>query len=229
MAAKLIALDLFCGGGGAARGILAAGFDEVVGIDINDHCKSYPGHFILGDALKPPVRLSDFDFVWASPPCQAFSSATRTAPLKRKHPNLIQHTEKLLRRHPFTCIENVPGSPIRADVVCSGAMFDLPIVRKRVFQVSGFEPPFLLDPTHGCRSTVRGELAIVAGHGGGVNARARRGQFRAAIRTRNSASGWRSAMGLGADEMTRDEVAQAVPPAYAEFIATEAIKQIRSQ
>ena len=40
------ALDLYYRGGGAAVGLIAAGF-EVVGIDNKDHSKNYPGEFIL--------------------------------------------------------------------------------------------------------------------------------------------------------------------------------------
>ena len=64
---KPLALDLFCGGGGACEGLQRAGFD-VVGVDIvAKHAKHYPGHFVHGDACTPPVNLSDFAMVWASP------------------------------------------------------------------------------------------------------------------------------------------------------------------
>ena len=137
----MIALDLFCGGGGAARGILAAGFAEIVGIDIKDHRKSYPGLFIRGDALNPPVRIEDFDFVWASPPCQAFSR------VRSRHPNpkapaldLIEQTRAVLVDNAFTVIENVPDAPIRCDVILTGPMFGLNrIIRRRHFEIS-FRP-----------------------------------------------------------------------------------------
>ena len=69
------ALDLFCCGGGAAEGLMRAGF-EVVGIDKDDHSESYPGTFIQGDIHNLPVNPMDFDLVWASPPCQKFSTMT---------------------------------------------------------------------------------------------------------------------------------------------------------
>ena len=68
------ALDLYCGGGGAALGMMQAGF-EVVGVDKDPH-PNYPGDFIQGDVFEDAPDVMDFDFVWASPPCQKFSMAS---------------------------------------------------------------------------------------------------------------------------------------------------------
>ena len=108
------ALDLFCGGGGAALGMIAAGFD-VVGVDIERrHARIYPGDFICGDATRPPVDLADFDLVWASPPCQRFSLASmvRGNAHRLQHPDLIPEIRALVAGHPWTVIENVPPAPM---------------------------------------------------------------------------------------------------------------------
>ena len=42
---SLIALNLFCGGGGTALGLIAAGFDTVIGIDLVKP-RDYPDIFI---------------------------------------------------------------------------------------------------------------------------------------------------------------------------------------
>ena len=227
------ALDLFCGGGGAARGMLAAGFDEVVGIDIKDHRRAYPGTFIQGDALAPPVCLGDFGFVWASPPCQRFSRALHKCPAEQRldYPDLLPATRALLAGHAVTCMENVPQAPMWADLMLSGAMFGLDIKRERIFEIRGFTPPFALQKQD-TRTVMDGGLAIVAGRG--VNNPHKRhtgwlelpDELRQKLSKRNSKAGWCDAMGLP-PIMTRDEIKEAVPPAYAEFIAREALRQIQ--
>jgi DNA (cytosine-5)-methyltransferase 1 len=46
------------------------------------------------------------------------------------------------------------------------------------------------------------------------------------LSARNSKAGWEAAMGI--DWMRRDELAQAIPPAYAEFIGRAAMQSIGS-
>lgn len=71
-----MAVDLFCGLGGWAEGLLAEGWD-VVGFDIERHAYGahrYPGHLVLQDILT--LHGSQFPnaaLIVASPPCQFFS------------------------------------------------------------------------------------------------------------------------------------------------------------
>jgi len=140
------ALDLFCGAGGAGMGLHRAGFD-VIGVDIKPQPR-YPFAFIQGDALKPPVRLSDFDLVWASPPCQAHSSIAKQNRKRRPdtyhHPDLVADTRALISSARTWVIENVIGAPLVSPVMLCGSMFGLDVKRHRIF-----EAPFLI-PTGQC-------------------------------------------------------------------------------
>lgn len=67
------ALDLCCGRGGWAQGLLAEGW-RVIGIDLADFSKVYPGEFIQGNLLAwEGWRTSGASLVVASPPCEEFS------------------------------------------------------------------------------------------------------------------------------------------------------------
>lgn len=222
-----LALDLCCGAGGASMGLYLAGFD-VIGIDIRPQPR-YSFTFVLADALRPPFRLSNFDFIWASPVCKRYTRCWRGQPHRREdYPDQIAPMRALLAATnvPFV-LENVVGSPLRPDLVLTGAMFDLPIVRDRVFEISGFPAPFALAPQH--RGTTRaGDLAMIAGRGGAMKGWNRKNwdipEIRAKLAKRNSAAGWREAMGI--NWMTRDELSQAIPPAYAEFVGRAALAHL---
>lgn len=105
------ALDLYCCAGGAGTGLHRAGYD-VSGVDIVNQ-PNYPFAFALGNALD--ADLSDFDFVWASPPCQNHSrmSGCREG-LRDKYPSLIAATRAKLKAWggPWI-IENVVGAPLK--------------------------------------------------------------------------------------------------------------------
>lgn len=139
-------LDLFCGGGGAAMGYSRAGFD-VVGVDINPQ-GNYPFPFVQGDAIAYLRRLwgdlqhgtrVPFDVIHASPPCQAFTRKAADWGRKRNHwldhPDLVAPTRDMLiaLNRPYI-IENVPGAPIRADLMLCGTMFGLTIRKHRLFE-----------------------------------------------------------------------------------------------
>lgn len=88
---KRIALDLCCGQGGTTKGLLDAGFDEVVGVDKVDHSARYPGTFVQADAISFLAKYGHlFDFKIAGVPCQPFSISTAgNLPARLKYDRLI--------------------------------------------------------------------------------------------------------------------------------------------
>jgi DNA (cytosine-5)-methyltransferase 1 len=183
-------------------GLHMAGY-EVTGVDIN-HQAHYPFDFIQGDALS--ADLSGFDLIWASPPCQRYSSSTKGGGRNLKHPDLIEPVRNILLKKgvPF-CIENVEGAPLIDPIKLCGSMFSLPLRRHRLIECNGFQP-FQPQCTHG------GPIVGVYGHPHG-KAGAWPGMLPGTIEN------WKLAMGI--DWMNAKELAQAIPPAYSEYIANQ--------
>lgn len=210
-------LDLFCGAGGAAMGYHRAGF-EIVGVDIAPQ-PHYPFEFRQGDALEFVADHGrDFDVIHASPPCQAYSV---TSPLSNgKHPRLIPSLRVSLDRiaRPYV-IENVPGSPLYNPLMLCGTMFGLRVLRHRLFECN---PPIYFAP-HTCH------------HDGKVlpmwwkTRKEKLAQGKTFAYTCISGNSFlmgeaKSAMGI--EWMNRREIAQAIPPAYTEYIGAEMLGMI---
>jgi DNA (cytosine-5)-methyltransferase 1 len=211
-------LDLFCGAGGAAMGYARAGF-EVVGVDIATQ-PHYPFEFHQGDAITFP--LEGYDAIHASPPCQGYSRMRHLPWLKdNEYPMLIEPVRARLRNSgvPWV-IENVEDAPLDPSFVLCGTMFDLPLYRHRRFESN----MLVLSPQHdgkhrhviwggrklGSRySSNSGGVIGVFGHVAGPGIEAAR-----------------DAMGI--DWMTRDELIQAIPPAYTEFIGAQLLAALES-
>jgi len=80
-----IAVDLFCGAGGASCGIDDAGFEIVAAVDqnadaLNTHADNLPGYTVSHDLsdVDPsvlPDRAQSPDYLHGSPPCKGFSTA----------------------------------------------------------------------------------------------------------------------------------------------------------
>lgn len=199
-------LDLFCGAGGCSVGYHRAGF-QVTGIDIAEQ-PNYPYDFIQGDALE--ALLTQYDAVHASPPCPAYSLVTGFHPGARdNHPDLYAPVKRKLQASglPYV-IENVPGSPLRRDLVLCGEMFGLRVHRHRVFELGGF---FAFQPQHQ-RHALRG-----------AKTNCEKGPDVARWITGNYADHEDASDAMGIDWMGRRELANAIPPAYTEYIGAALI------
>jgi DNA (cytosine-5)-methyltransferase 1 len=195
-------LDLFCGAGGAAMGYHRAGW-EVVGVDINPQPR-FPFEFHQADALE--YDLSGFDAVHASPPCQAYSSMSTCRPgLAGTYPDLIDPVRRMLKDSGLPwIIENVPGAPLRQDLMLCGHMFGLELYRHRIFETSAYlgQPrhPRHTRPGSKAGHWKPGQIISVSGH---------------------CAPMWLARQVMGIDWMNRAELGEAIPPAYTEFIGRE--------
>lgn len=214
-------LDLFCGAGGASMGYHRAGFD-VVGVDIRPQPR-YPFEFHQADALEFP--LDGFDAIHASPPCQAYSTGSRSAETLAT-PMLIDATRNRLTMTglPYV-IENVAGA--RGDlrvtpqgyIVLCGSMFDGDRPKRhRLFEIE----PFVWAPYHpdcrGWNQRLARKLGVdrrrveVVGHGNGPTQRQM----------------WRDLMGMTWPQKDR-ELTEAIPPAYTEWIGARLLSIIEAE
>lgn len=210
-------LDLFCGAGGCSMGYHLAGF-EVVGVDINLQ-PNYPFEFHCADALTFP--LNGFDAIHAPPPCQPFTRMAKglleSQGRKKEHPELIDPIrERLIGSGLPYVIENVEGAPLLAPIRLCGSSFGLNVQRHRLFELSFFmlSPQCLhgrwtadKPPLH--RLQERSKVVGCYGHGRGKG---------------DTVEAWSKAMGI--TWMTRKELAQAIPPAYTEFIGRQLMRHL---
>ena len=230
-------LDLFCGAGGAAMGYYRAGFDEIVGVDINPQPR-YPFEFVQSDvfdflnAASDPDQcpghiggycLNEFDVVHASPPCQDYSRAVRhlSSP---GYPRLIEPTQDILETLgcPYV-IENVVGSPIpiqstlfgRHGFCLCGTMFGLRIWRHRLFATN-----FAVALPGPCNHA---EPAMNPFNSAGA---ARLHEECLAVLGHKDVGEayWRDHWGVG--WMNRSEGREAIPPAYPEYIGQTLIQNL---
>lgn len=183
---------------------MRAGFD-VLGVDLYPQ-PHYPFPFIQCDALDylDGARLSQFRAIHASPPCQAYSKAQRIR--DREHPDLIGATRDRMEASglPYV-IENVEDARpwLRAPIRLCGGMFPgLRVYRHRLFECS-FSCPEPPHPPHTAKQTKMGRPP-------------RPGEFMHVVGNFSGVREARAAMDI--DWMVRDELREAIPPAFTEYV-----------
>lgn len=203
------ALDLFCGAGGASMGLWRAGF-HVLGVDIKPQ-PNYPFPMWVQDALTTEIP-DHIDFVWASPPCQRYSRASRCRPgLAQTYPDLVEPIrQKLVAWGGPYIIENVPGAPLRNPVMLCCAMFGKRMYRHRLFE-SNVPLTAPQHPKHIVRCSKAGwwkpgEYISVAG---------------------NCAPIAMAREQMGIDWMTRAELVESIPPAFSEYLGRQVIEHVQ--
>ncbi|MEU1443055.1 DNA methylase [Streptomyces mirabilis] len=206
-------LAAFCGVGGCTRGYQDAGC-HVTGVDIAPQPRYCGDAFHQGDAVQYIREYGhEYDLIHAGPPCQHDCTLTAgTNAGKFDYPDLMAPTREALAAtgRPYV-IENPPGrasKKMRVDLTLCGEMFGLAVIRHRNFELGGWTMP---QPTHlkhrgrvaGMRhgQWFTGPYFAVYGEGGG----------------KGTVAQWQAAMGIDWTDV-RKEIAEAIPPAYAEAI-----------
>ena len=208
---KLRLLDLYCCGGGAGVGYSRSGF-EVVGVDI-EHQPKYPFKLIQSDAIEYLLKHGhEYDAIHASPPCQNNTSSTKVHKAAGKvYECFIERTrEALIKVGKPYIIENTMDAPLLNPVVLCGLMFGLKTYRHRLFEsniklTAPNHSKHIAKNTKMGRKPIDGEFIQVVGHFSGVGFA-------------------REAMGI--DWLGQKELAQAIPPAYTEYVGKQLIAHI---
>lgn len=218
-------LDLFCGAGGCSVGYHRAGFD-VVGVDHKPQPR-YPFEFHQADVFDwldiNYDRVKQFAVVHASPPCQAYSAANNIHG-REDHPDLIESTRCWLN----DCarkwvIENVPRSPLLGAVQICGLAFGLGVRRHRWFESSEF-----LFGTE-CGNHKQDYVIVFGGAARGRAHQTGVAKGGGPVLYRSTIPLERAKAAMGIDWMTRDELSQAIPPAYTEYIGKQLREIIRRE
>ncbi len=218
-------LDLFCSAGGAAMGYQLAGF-YVVGVDKAPQPHYCGDEFVQADAFafgafgKWNEHVPDewfeacgsgFAAIHASPPCQFATDYRRRPNHVGEHENLIPETRELLEASGLLyVIENVENARpwLRDPTLLCGSMFDLDVRRHRLFEESWVVDP----PTWPCRHEIWTPRFPAATN------RAPNSRLTVEVGVRRiPLDVQKRAMGVEWT-ITREELSQAIPPAYTRFI-----------
>lgn len=222
-------IDLFCCAGGCSMGYHNAGFDEIIGVDIVDR-PNYPFKFVKMDALEylRTTDLSDVDFIHASPPCQCYSKlkylSGNVEKWEAEHVDLVDLTrEALIKTGKPYVIENVEGAPLINPIKLCGSQFEnMYTQRPRLFESN--------IPLRKPDSPVVRHKTLKLGQGpsedGYITVAGTRPPKGMNLTQTKLYYGF--ALG-GIDWMSLEELTQAIPPVYTEFIGKQIIEYLNRQ
>ena len=194
-------LDFFAGGGGCGAGYARTGA-YVLGCDIKPQPKN-PHHFIKADWRELLYLAQHFDLLHASPPCQAYTKACKQWRKEGyQYQDLIAEVrEAFMKTGKPYIIESVPGAPLIDPIVLNGSKFGLLVHRPRFFECSfPVVQPHIPETRQSVkmgRPVSEGDIIQPVGHFSGV-----------AYAQKQMEIDW-----LG-----QKELAQAIPPAYTEWL-----------
>jgi len=216
----LAVCDLFCGGGGAALGLKQAGFDIIEGYDIRAQ-PYYPFEMFVEDAMN--VDIEPYDFIWASPPCQGYSThvisdGTWDKTQGKNEKRLINLVREKIKHKPYI-IENVTGAreELINPIMLCGITFGLPIARHRLFE-SNIE---LIEPKHQTCRGVAKKFALDKGWDYRDMSVTGKG------RHAGTSDRWKEIMGIPANmRMIQHQIREAIPPAYSQYLGKQVINAI---
>jgi len=188
-----------------------AGFD-VVGVDIAPQ-PNYPFEFVQADAMTFP--LDGFDAIHASPICYRWSKMRDCRPgLKDDQPDLVTPLRPRLAAAGVPYImENVPGAPLDNWVQVCGSGLGIRLQRHR-----WFESDVMLWGV----PCAHGQNPWNPAYGHATGRKRRRvpviGEWRIPKPLQDQA--------MGIDWMTLDELQEAIPPVYTEYIGDQVMEHL---
>ncbi len=172
--------------------------------------------FCAAGGASMGLSMAGFDFIWASPPCQAITAYKRRPDHVAPRDNLIPATrQRLESTSALWVIENIPGARqhLQEPVQLCGSSFGLDIRRHRLFEANypittppcdhGWQTPRFAQATN--RTNLRSTVEV--------------GVWRIPLDVQRRA--------MGIDWMSRPELSQAIPPAYSELIGRSAIARLQ--
>ncbi len=233
--------DAFCGAGGCGEGYARAGF-RVVGCDINPKpLRHNPHECYEGDALTVldtlldgrlwhGYRLTDFAVIHASPPCQDYSTAnswTWPGRDRKAHPRLIGPTRTRLESTGLPWVlENVrlAMSEMLHPVMLCGTSLSLRVQRHRLFDASIHlfaagrcnHRPYDVSVRRHRNDYLGVNIPHVLKDGRVVG----RKPFCPLPVAKEA---------MGIDWMTMEELGEAIPPAYTEFLGHQLMTALRHE